>query len=107
MSLTNNWYNKKIHLLTDPQYFAINMFYPVCADQYVFCARDGWGTENVQGKSASLHIQAWVFNSKQFTRSFIMDKNNVDVTSPTTDTVPFDSTYSLDSMLVSVQVSFI
>lgn len=83
------------------------MFYSVCADQYVFCARDGWGTENVQGKSASLHIQAWVFSSKQFTRSFFMDKNNVDVTSSTTDTVPFDSTYSLDSMLVSVQVSFI
>lgn len=36
-----------------------------------------------------------------------MDKNNVDVTLPTTDTVSFVSTYNLDSMLVSVQVSFI
>lgn len=33
-----------------------------------------------------------------------MDKNNADVASPTVDRVPLKAVYSLDSMLVSVEV---
>lgn len=71
---------------------------------YVFCARDGWGTEEVQSYDATLYIQAWVLCSNQFSRTFVMDKNNADVASPTVDRVPLKAVYSLDSMLVSVEV---
>lgn len=70
----------------------------------MFCARDGWGTEEVQSYDATLYIQAWVLCSNQFTRTFVMDKNNADVASPTLDRVPLKAVYSLDFMLVSVEV---
>uniref|UniRef100_K1R1M3 Uncharacterized protein n=1 Tax=Magallana gigas TaxID=29159 RepID=K1R1M3_MAGGI len=71
---------------------------------YVFCASDGWGKDAVQSKSATLYIQAWVLCTNQLTRTFFMDKNNADIASPTVDRVPLKSVYSLDSMLVSVEM---
>lgn len=74
------------------------------SDNYVFCARDGWGKPGAQSTDATLYIQAWVLCTNQFTRTFVMDKNNADTASPTVDRVPLKSVYSLDSMLVSVEM---
>lgn len=73
---------------------------------YVACARDGWGTEEISDTSGTLHIQAWLLDSckKKFSKSFMMDKNNINTTFPTEDNVKFDSSYSLTSTIVSVQV---
>lgn len=70
------------------------------------CARDGWGSEEMAYGSGTLYIQAWLLDScrKKFTRTFMMDKDNINTMCPTVDTVQFDSPYSMTSTTVSVQV---
>lgn len=72
------------------------------------CARDGWGSEEIGDTSGTLHIQAWLLDSckKKFSRTFVMDKDNINTMFPTVDNVQFDSPYSLTSTIVSVQVHF-
>eukprot|EP00105_Crassostrea_gigas_P035481 XP_019919629.1 PREDICTED: uncharacterized protein LOC105320275 [Crassostrea gigas] len=56
--------------------------------------------------SGTLYIQAWLLDScrKKFTRTFMMDKDNINTMCPTVDTVQFDSPYSMTSTTVSVQM---
>ena len=70
---------------------------------YVACAKDGWGSEEPQETSATVHIQAWVLCTKQFTKTHMLNMNSATAV----DTVPFDAVYSLDTTLVSVQVCFL
>nr|XP_022310970.1 uncharacterized protein LOC111116274 [Crassostrea virginica] len=67
---------------------------------YVACAKDGWGSEEPQETSATVHIQAWVLCTKQFTKTHMLNMNSATAV----DTVPFDAVYSLDTTLVSVQM---
>lgn len=73
---------------------------------YVACARDGWGSEEIAETSGTLYIQAWLLDSckKKFSRTFMMDKDNINTMFPSVDSVQFDSPYSLTSTIVSVQV---
>ncbi|XP_062595954.1 uncharacterized protein LOC134257344 [Saccostrea cucullata] len=79
---------------------------PKRSGNYVACARDGWGSEELQSSSADLFIQVWILDScnKHFSSSFQLDKNNADPTSPTVDRVTLGSSYSLNTTLVSVQM---